>query len=173
MSRWLNSWLSLRQSSARTNNTTYVPPSSCQWLQRGSLAPHHGSASTMASVSGAPPPQPQSLTGPAAVEEYLAQHHAPGVSWHTALNNHVSARPRQSVRRHQLVECCKTYKQMRGGGFSCNLDLPRSFARGDGRQLHGTGAGETKEEASEKACRHAMAQLLVSDSSRVVLRPRH
>ena len=53
------------------------------------------------------------------------------------------------------------------------MGLPSSFARGDGRQLHGTGAGETKEEASEKACRHAMAQLLVSDASRVVLRPRH
>ena len=35
------------------------------------------------------------------------------------------------------------------------------------------GAGKTKDEASEKACRHAMAQLLVLDASQVVLRPKH
>ena len=51
--------------------------------------------------------------------------------------------------------------------------MPNSFARGDGRVLHSTGEGGTKDEASENACRQAIAQLLLADPSQVLLRPKH
>ena len=128
----------------------------------------------MASASGDGAVQPQSLTGLASVEEYIRRHHMPGVSWHATPNNHASTRPKacggslvRSVRE------CKTFHPRAGGGWQCSVDLPNSFAPGDGRQLHGVGVGGTQDEASETACRHAMAQLLLLDDSQVVLLPKH
>ena len=128
----------------------------------------------MAAVSGAPSMQPRSLAGLAAVEDYIALHHTPGMSWHFTLNNHALTRPKEhGGSSANSVKACKTFQQAGGGGWRCNVDLPNSFALGDGCQLHGVGAGATQQEASENACRHAMAQLLMFDASQVALRPKH
>ena len=51
--------------------------------------------------------------------------------------------------------------------------MPNSFAPDDGLQLQAEGEGWTKNAASENACRRAMAQLLLTNPSEVVLRPIH
>ena len=57
--------------------------------------------------------------------------------------------------------------------WHCSLDLPNSFAPGDGLRLQAEGFGQSKEEAGELACRQAVARLLVENPSEVVLRPKH
>ena len=51
------------------------------------------------------------------------------------------------------------------------MDLPHSFTPGDGRSVEATGYGKTKGEASEVACRRAMALLLITCPRDVVLQP--
>ena len=99
-------------------------------------------------------------------------------SWHTTLNNHASTRPKEyGGALVQSVQKCKTFTPAAPGSASapwrCSLDLPNSFSPGDGRRVQVEAEGNTKEEASEKACRLAMARLLVADSSQVILRPKH
>ena len=121
----------------------------------GRCAPalRHCSAGAMASASAAPPTQPQSLTGLAAAEEYIAQHHRPGVSWHITLNSHASTRPKEyGGSLVHSVQACKTFQQTGGGDWSCNVDVPNSFAPGDGYQLHGE--GQAKQETRRRR-RHA------------------
>ena len=57
--------------------------------------------------------------------------------------------------------------------WRCSLDLPHSFTPGDGRRVEATGYGKTNNEASEAACRRAMAVLLMRSPGEVVLRPPH
>ena len=121
---------------------------------------------------GAPLPQP--LAGQVDVEEYIALHHAG--SWHLTLNHHASTRPKQyGGSLVPAVTACKTFQQAAQGSASapwhCTLDLPNSFSPGDGCQLHAEGEGRTNNDASEHACRSALAQLLVRSPSQVVLRP--
>ena len=113
--------------------------------------------------------------------DYIQQYHKTSISWHTTLNNHASTRPKAYGGKlvDSLTEC-KTFEQSLGSApvsdsatWRCRLVLPNSFARGDGRVLHSTGEGGTKDEASENACRQAIAQLLLADPSQVVLRPKH
>ena len=119
-----------------------------------------------------------------AVEEYLAMHHLG--TWHITLNNHASTRPK--MYGGQLVPSvsqCKTFEHIAPGSASaaapgsasaawrCSLDLPNSFTPTDGQRLQTEGYGITKDEASELACRRAVALLLMMEPSQVVLRPAH
>ena len=118
------------------------------------------------------------------MEEYLAKHHLG--SWHTTLNNHASTRPK--IYGGPLVPAvsqCKTFEHIAPGSASaaapgsasaawrCSLDLPNSFTPTDGRRLQTEGYATTKDEASELACRRAVALLLMMEPSQVVLRPAH
>ena len=126
----------------------------------------------------------QPYGGVAGVEEYLARHHLG--SWHTTLNNHASTRP--NIYGGPLVPAvsrCKTFEHIAPGSASaaapgsasaawrCSLDLPNSFTPTDGRRLQTEGYATTKDEASELACRRAVALLLMMEPSQVVLRPAH
>ena len=83
------------------------------------------------------------------------------------------------------VTHCKTFEQIAPGSASaaapgsasaawrCSLDLPNSFTPTDGRRLQTEGYGTTKNEASELACRQAVALLLIMEPSQVILRPKH
>ena len=119
-----------------------------------------------------------------AVEEYLAKHHLG--SWHTTLNNHASTRPKMyGGPLVPAVSRCKTFEHIAPGSASaaapgsasaawrCSLDLPNSFTPTDGRRLQTEGYATTKDEASELACRRAVALLLMMEPSQVVLRPKH
>ena len=116
-----------------------------------------------------------------AAQNYIQQHNATGISWHTTLNNHASTRPKAyGGKLVDSVIACKAFEQSPGSApvsdsatWRCRLVLPNSFARGDGRVLHSTGEGGTMDEASENACRQAIAQLLLADPSQVLLRPKH
>ena len=110
------------------------------------------------------------------VEEYLAEHHKG--TWHITLNNHASTRPKiYGGALVPVVSHCKTFEHIAPGSASaawrCSLDLPNSFTPTDGRRLQTEGYGTTKDEASELACRRAVAFLLMMDPSQVVLRPAH
>ena len=126
----------------------------------------------------------QPYGGVGGVEEYLAKHHLG--SWHTTLNNHASTRPK--IYGGPLVPAvsrCKTFEHIAPGSASaaapgsasaawrCSLDLPNSFTPTDGRRLQTEGYATTKNEASELACRRAVALLLMMEPSQVVLRPAH
>ena len=111
-----------------------------------------------------------------AVEVYIAKHHKG--SWHVTLNNHASTRPKAygGPLVHAVTEC-KSYSQSLaapGGACTlCHLELPNSFAPSDGRRLQAQGAGKSQSEASESACRQAVAKLLLMEPSQVLLRPAH
>jgi hypothetical protein len=109
-----------------------------------------------------------------AVETYLDKHH--NGPWHLTLNNHASTRPK--IYGGPLVPSvsnCKTFAPpgSASAAWRCSLDLPHSFTPDDGRRLEATGYGKTKEQASEVACRRAMALLLMTSPGEVVLRPTH
>ena len=129
--------------------------------------------------------EPPSLAGLPTAEAYIAQHHAAHISWHITLNNHMSTRPKMyGGKLVPSVTDSKTFTQIVPGSASasapssasanwhCSLDLPNSFAPGDGLRLQAEGFGRTKDEASELACRQAVARLLVENPSQVVLRPK-
>ena len=94
------------------------------------------------------------------------------------LNTTTSTRP-QSLGRPVVrsIEECKRYESV-GAGFAtppekCTLQLPNSFASGDGKALEAVGIGTTQQEASEDACLGAMVKLLLSEPQHVLLRPTH
>ena len=114
----------------------------------------------------------------------MATHHLG--SWHTTLNNHASTRPKMyGGPLVPSVSRCKTFEHIAPGSASaaapgsasaawrCSLDLPNSFTPTDGRRLQTEGYATTKDEASELACRRAVALLLMMEPSQVVLRPAH
>ena len=113
-----------------------------------------------------------------AMEVYITEHHLG--SWHIALNKHASTRPKaHGGPLVKAVTACKTYSNthIAPGSASartlCDLDLPNSFAPSDGRRLQAQGEGTNDREASENACRQAVARLLLAEPSQVLLRPAH
>ncbi len=119
--------------------------------------------------------EPQPLAGLEAVENYLSQHRQPYIPWHTILNNHSSTRPdaRGGKTCHSITQC-KTFVQTRwGGSWICRLDVPNSFAPGDGLRILVVIEAPTQAEAGQLVCRRAFAHLLVQNPARVVLRDKH
>ena len=129
------------------------------------------SVGAMAASSSEATLPPQSLTGLPAVEAYLQERHKG--TWHITLHNHAPTRPK--VYGGPLVTAvtkCKTFTRL-DDTWLCSVHLPNSFQPGDGLELTTEGQGKTKDEASENACRKAMAHLLMRDPSKVILRPAH
>ena len=130
----------------------------------------------MAASDYPPGPPPELRARVEAVEAYLEEHHCG--SWHWTLNNHASTRPKAyGGPLVRAVTQCKTFAHVAPGSASeswrCSLDLPNSFTPTDGLRLQTEGYGSTKDEASEHACRQAVARLLMTNPSQVVLRPLH
>ena len=114
-----------------------------------------------------------------AVKAYINLHHQDRskISWHLSLNNHASTRPQThgGPLVHALTDC-KTFEPVEPGPASrwrCSLQVPNSFAPGDGLRVFTTGEGITQTDASEDACQTALAVLLLRDASKVILRPKH
>ena len=110
------------------------------------------------------------------VEAYLQQHRLRHITWHTVLNNHASTRPK--VHGGFIVPSitdCKTYSAPGPASavWECTLDVPHSFARGDGLRVQTNGQGASKDEASEVACLRAVAHLISARPSQFLLRPKH
>ena len=82
-----------------------------------------------------------------AVEAYMQEHRVQGVSWQIALNNRASTRPK--VHGGPIVppiKACKTFSEPGSARavLECTLDLPRSFAGGDGLRVQTNGKGGAK-----------------------------
>ena len=112
------------------------------------------------------------------VKVLLAYHKLPKISWHTAVNNHASTRPKiHGGRLCESVRNCKTYNHAQTPGSAsvvqCTLTLPNSFQAGDGIVLVAQGTGTDEQNASEDACHTAFAILLILNMSQVVLREAH
>ena len=75
------------------------------------------------------------------------------------------------------VRACMSFSQITaaadGADTLCTLDMPNSYASSDGRRLQAQGSGNNEKEASENACRQAVAKLLFVEPAKVVLRPAH
>jgi hypothetical protein len=109
----------------------------------------------------------------AAMEEYISSHHVDTITWHTTLNNTTSKRPK--IYGGSVVPAttkCKTFERV-ATGSRCRLTLPNSFAPGDGLVLDAVGVGSSQNQASQNACRRALAMLLCANPRQVVLRPCH
>ena len=111
----------------------------------------------------------------AAVEAYLEERKGEHIQWHAVLNNNTSTRPREHggplVRS---IKACKTFSGSSASGeWECALDLPNSFAIGDGLAVQTSGTGASKQAASEVACLRAVARLISANPSAFVLRPAH
>ena len=108
------------------------------------------------------------------VEEYLESRHIN--SWHHTLNNHSSTRPKEYGGKlfPSLTEC-KTFTPPGSASsvWRCVLDLPNSFEPGDGLRVVTEGEADTKDAASDKACRCTFSRLLIDNPEKVVLRPTH
>ena len=109
------------------------------------------------------------------VEEYLATHHKRHIAWHISLNNHAAKRPNEyGGNIVESVEECKHFVRDRSNGtWRCTLRMPNSCEPNDGLKLEVVGIGRTKDEASNNACRRAMAEILWTNAAAVVLRPVH
>jgi len=112
------------------------------------------------------------------VKVLLAYHKLPKISWHTAVNNHASTRPKiHGGKLCESVRKCKTYNHVQTPGSAsvvqCTLTLPNSFQAGDGIVLVARGTGTDEQNASEDACHTAFAILLILNMSQVVLREAH
>ena len=142
------------------------------------LLPRAARPPAMANVGDITTPEPQPLAGlevvETFVEAYLSEHRVPSISWHTILNNHSSTRPKEyGGKVVQSVKQCKTSTQDAAGAWSCDLDMPNSFAPGDGLRLQANVVAPTKREAEDLVCRQALARLLLANPSQVLLRPGH
>ena len=75
----------------------------------------------------------------------------------------------------QSITACKTFSAPGPASavWECTLNLPNSFAWGDGLSVQTNGQGASKEEASEVACRRAVARLISASPSQFLLRPKH
>ena len=110
------------------------------------------------------------------MEVYIMTHHK-GL-WYNTLNNHASTRPKQyGGPVVPSIRACRSFSQNTaasdGADTLCILDMPNSFASSDGRRLQAQGSGNNEKEASENACRQAVAKLLLMEPAGVVLRPAH
>ena len=119
--------------------------------------------------AAAPPPMT------AAVEAYLEERKSKHIQWHTVLNNNASTRPKElGGPLVRSITACKTFSGSSASGeWECALDLPNSFAIGDGLAVQTSGTGASKQEASEVACLRAVARLISANPSAFVLRPTH
>jgi hypothetical protein len=109
---------------------------------------------------------------------FLKEHHVKSVTWHHVLNNTTSTRPK--THGGKVVRSLTDHKhyEAQGAGFAtpmmrCTIRLPNSFAPDDRTVFEVTGAGPTRDAASEDACCGAMVQLLCAEPNNVVLRPAH
>ena len=112
------------------------------------------------------------------VKALVAHHKLPNITWHIAMNNHASTRPKcYGGQLCESVSKCKTYNRVQTPGSAsvvhCTLRLPNSFQPGDGIELVAQGTGTDDKDASEDACHTAFAMLLCGSPSQVVLRPAH
>ena len=112
------------------------------------------------------------------VKVLLASHKLPKISWHTAMNNHASTRPKShGGQLCESVTNCKTYNRAQTPGSAsvvqCTLTLPNSFQAEDGIVVVAQGTGSDEPNASEDACHTAFAILLILNMSKVVLREKH
>ena len=107
------------------------------------------SAIIMSCVFSALPKQPQRVTALptadqnvsiATVENYIAVHHSPALTWHVTMNNTCSTRPRRyGGSTVYSVTDCKMFNQARDGTWICCLVLPNSFTPDDNLQVVGEG----------------------------------
>ena len=112
------------------------------------------------------------------VEEYITDCHAGRVSWHVILNNNSSTRSKaQGGPAVPSVSKCKSCVKMESdtgsARYRCRLVLPHSFVWGDCLRIETEGWGDSANDASESACRQAVAVLLTYDARKFVLRPNH
>ena len=133
------------------------------------LTPASGSA-TMQAAEVCTPQRLQEM------EVYMMTHHQ-GL-WYSTLNNHASTRPKSyGGPVVDSISACMSFSQNTtapdGAGTLCSFDMPNSYASSDGRRLQAQGSGKDKKEASENACRQAVAKLLLMEPTEVVLRPAH
>ena len=113
-----------------------------------------------------------------AVEKYLTKHHVKHITWHITVNNHASTKPQiLGGPIVPSVKDCKVFTQLQPGVASsscrCDLDLPNSFVVNDGLRLQVSGEASTDKKASEIACLRAVASLLITNPSEVLLRQKH
>ena len=128
----------------------------------------------MANVGDAAASVPQPLAGLEDMEAYLEQHRVLHISWHTRLNNHASTRPKAyGGPVVPAITNCKSFTRLESGTWRCKLDMANSFAARDGIRLQEVAAAPSKNEASDLVCRKALARLLLTDPSQVLLRPDH
>ena len=94
-------------------------------------------------------------------------------SWHTILNNTTSTR--SDAAGGSLFRALKsiTYEERVGDQWICEIRMPCSFTKGDGLAFTARCSGSRKTDAEQLACRRALATLLSTNPSAVLLRPTH
>ena len=108
----------------------------------------------------------------AAMEAYISEMHA-NISWYTVLNNHTSTRPKclGGPLFHSLQ--AQMTEQRVAGQAVCTINMPCSFAAGDGLAFSASASGRTPKEASAAACRRVLTMLLYWNADALVFRQSH
>ena len=109
----------------------------------------------------------------AAMEAYISEMHVAHVSWYYVLNNHTSTRPKDSGGPlfHSLQE--QMTEQRVAGQAVCTINMPCSFAAGDGLAFSASASAQTPKEAKSAACRRVLTMLLYWNADALVFRQSH
>ena len=109
----------------------------------------------------------------AAMEAYISEMHVAHVSWYYVLNNHTSTRPKDSGGPlfHSLQ--AQMTEQRVAGQAVCTINMPCSFAAGDGLAFSASASAQTPKEAKSAACRRVLTMLLYWNADALVFRQSH
>jgi hypothetical protein len=104
----------------------------------------------------------------APLESLLTNYHSGVVSWHTVLNNTSSTMPKnQGGPFVRTLEEVKSYRMDHGSHY-CRIDMPCTFALGDGLLFSvESDKMDTRQAANQHACFRAVAHMLAADQWQV------
>ena len=104
---------------------------------------------------------------------YLSTWKRESQGWRTVLNNHFNRAKRIGGPIIPSIQACHSvWPAIRGGGgFEAELTIENSLAVGDGLQLVCKGNGNSQKDAVDNMCHKALAILLLTDASNVLIQP--
>ena len=101
--------------------------------------------------------------------DYLGMVKAENQNFHIILNNNWNRCNEAGARIMPLVQKCHTMEPANGGGFKATLHTQNAFCVNDRCELRVSANGENKKDAISNVCCKALALLLLTDASKVLL----
>ena len=104
--------------------------------------------------------------------QYMEVAKKPHQSWRRVLNNHFNQRRELGGPIIPSIRDCHTMAPVLEGGFEATLNTQNSLSVGDGLELSVSAFGDNEDDALNNVCHKALALLLLTDASKVLLQPK-